>query len=119
MKKIMLVLVVLALTAFPVTAFADDGVINNPNHFELDINCGGAVMHAYVPTIMSNGGHVADGRTVHIRTHYIDFDFDNMFEQDELVGSWGGRGNQTVWCTWTWDNDPFVHGMDVQFSPAE
>ncbi len=113
MKKIVFVLVALVLMAFPVTVYAGD---NNPNSFELALHCGGDVIHATIPTITSSGGHTDDGRIGHPRTHYIDFGDGLGFQ---LVGSWGGKGNQTVWCTWTWDNDPFVHGMDIQFVPAK
>ena len=116
MKKIMFILVVLALTAFPTIAYAGDGIQNNPNHFELDMNCDGEYVHVTIPTISSSGGRTEYGVIGHPRTHYIDFGDGNGFQ---LVGSWGGRGNQTVWCTWTWDRDPFVHGMDIQFSPAK
>lgn len=103
------------------TAYADGGVTNNPNHFELEMNCGDTTVLITVPMIMSNGGQVDDGRIAHIRTHYIDFGDGNG---PQLVGSWGGRGNQTVWCTWIWPEespyyDPLLHGMDIQFSPAK
>jgi hypothetical protein len=113
MKKTLLVLVVLMIAMLPTQVYAVD---KNPNSFELDMNCGGEIVHITVPALMSNAGLTDDGRIGHARTHYIDFNDGNGFQ---LIGSWGGRGNQTVWCTWTWDNDPFVHGMDMQFSPAE
>jgi hypothetical protein len=109
----MWVLVVLMIAMFPTTStFAAD---NNPNSFELDMNCGGEIVHIAIPVITGNGAHTDDGRIGHVRTHYIDFNDGNGFQ---LMESLGGRGNQTVWCTWTWDNDPFLHGMDIQFSPA-
>jgi hypothetical protein len=117
MKKMRFVLVVLLLAAIPVMASA--GVDNNPNSFELDMNCEGQIVHVTVPVINGEGGKVSDGRIAVSRTHYIDFDFDGVFEEDELV-VWRlqGQGIRTTFCTWTWDNDPFVHGMDIQFLPA-
>ena len=114
MKKVIFVLVILALAAFPVTVYAGGGITNNPNHFELDMNCEGLLIHATIPGLMSNGGHMDNGKIGHIRTHYIDFG-----DGFQLVGHWGGRGNKTIWCTWTWENDPYLHGMDIQFSPAK
>ena len=114
MKKVIFVLVSLALAAFPVTVYAGGGITNNPNHFDLDMNCEGLLIHATIPGLMSNGGHMDNGKIGHIRTHYIDFG-----DGFQLVGHWGGRGNKTIWCTWTWENDPYLHGMDIQFSPAK
>jgi hypothetical protein len=116
MKKRTFVLVLLMLAAFSVTASA--GVENNPHSFEIDMSCGGQIVHTVVPVINGEGGKTSDGRIAVSRSHYIDFNFDGDFSPDELVG-WrlNGKGIQTTWCTWTWDNDPFVHGMDVQFLP--
>jgi hypothetical protein len=117
MKKATLALVVLLLAALASTAAADVG--NNPNHFELVMYCEGEPVFITVPGFTSNGAHVSDGRIAHARTHYIDFDEDGELEEGELVVTVGrGRGIQTTWCTWTWDDDPFLHGMDIQFSPA-
>jgi hypothetical protein len=118
MKKLTIAAVVLMLAVFASTAAADVG--NNPNHFELDMDCEGETVHITVPVITSNGAKVSDGGIAHMRTHYIDFSGNGEFEPEEAVGSWGmGRSVKTTWCTWTWDSDPFLHGMDIQFSPAK
>lgn len=119
MKKATLALVVLLLAALASTAAADVG--SNPSSFELVMDCEGGPVYITVPGLMSNGAHVSDGRIAHARTHYIDFDGDGELEEEEgelvvIVGR--GQGVQTIWCTWTWDDDPFLHGMDIQFSPA-
>ena len=116
MKKRTLLLVVLLLAAFPPGAAA--GVGNNPNSFEIEMNCAGQVIHVTVPALMSGGGHVEGGGIATPFTHYIDFNDDGVFEQDELVGFiLKGKGVMTTFCTWRWDNDPFQHGMDIKFSP--
>ena len=116
MKKATFALVVLMLAALSGTANA--GVGNNPNSFELDMLCGDQVVHVTVPDIHGEGAKVAGGGIAISRTHYIDFNFNDVFEDDELVASrLNGRGIQTTFCTWTWDNDPFLHGMDIQFVP--
>jgi hypothetical protein len=114
MKKILWVLVILLIAMLPTAPAYAGG--NNPNSFELDMNCSGEIVHIAIPVLTSSAGLTDDGRIGHPRTHYIDFNDGNGFQ---LIGFWGGRGNQTVWCTWIWDNDPFLHGMDIQFSPAK
>ncbi len=114
MKKIMLVLVALLLAAFPATVYAGD---NNPNSFELELHCGGEIIHADIPTITSNGGHTDDGRIGHVRSHKIDFEPDGIWDIEIVFAQ--GQGFDTVFCTWTWDRDPYLHGMDIQFSPTK
>ena len=116
MKKATCALVVLMLAALAVTANAD--VSNNPHSFELDMLCSGYIIHVTVPVINGEGAKVAGGGIAISRTHYIDFNDDGVFTPDELVAfRWNGQGIETTWCTWTWGNDPFVHGMDIQFVP--
>jgi hypothetical protein len=118
MKKMTLAFAVLMLAVFSGAANADVG--NNPNSFELDMDCEGEWVHITVPVINAEASQVSDGRVAISRTHYIDFNFNGEFEQDELVASiLRGRGIQTTFCTWIWDNDPFVHGMDIQFVPPK
>jgi hypothetical protein len=115
MKRMILVLAVLMLAVFPTTAYAGG---NNPNSFELDMNCSGEIVHITVPVITSNGAKVSGGGIANAFTHYIDFNSDGVFADDELVATiLHGRGVKTTFCTWTWDNDPFLHGMDIQFIP--
>lgn len=119
MKKLIVGLAaVLLLVALAVPASA--GVENNPNHFYIVMHCGDQVIGALVPVIAGEGAKCSDGRIAISRSHYIDFNFDGVFSQDELV-AWrlNGKGIETTWCTWTWTNDPFVHGMDVQFVPSK
>ena len=124
MKKIMLVLVALMLMAFPVTVYAEGGIDNNPNHFELDMNCGGEMIHVTIPSGAGelSGGRTDDGIVGHPRTHKIDLNyaengnvFDGTWEYEFVLSK--GKGFDTVFCTWTWDRDPYLHGMDIQFSP--
>jgi len=118
MKKVAFALVVLMLVALAATAAADSG--DNPNSFELDMNCEGETVHVTLPSVHACGGHVEGGGVACPMTHYIDFDFDGLFEADELIGAVPRNGGpQTTWCTWTWGNDPFTHGMDIQFVPPE
>ena len=112
MKRMTLVLCVLMLAAFVGTANADVG--NNPNSFELDMNCSGETVHITVPVKMAGAGQVSDGRIGISHSHYIDFNDDGRFEDDELVFA-NGKAHQMTFCTWTWGNDPYLHGMDIQF----
>lgn len=115
MKRMILVLVLLMLTVFPTTALAGG---NNPNSFELDMDCGGELFHVTIPVLYANAGMISGGGIAQAFTHYIDFNFNGVFEADELVATiLHGKGVKTTFCTWTWGNDPFVHGMDVQFIP--
>ena len=115
MKKIMFVLVVLTLIAFPVTVFADDGITNNPNHFELDMYCQDSIIHAVVPNYYGlTPGFTDDGRIVHPVTHLIDYEQDGTWDVEFMLSH--GKKFDTVFCTWTWDNDEYLHGMDVWFS---
>jgi hypothetical protein len=116
MKKVTLALVVLLLAALASTVSAD--VENNPNSFLLVMDCEGEEVAITVPGFPSNGAHVTDGRIAHARTHYIDFDGDGFQDYDLVETAGRGQGIQTTWCTWTMDGDPFTHGMDIQFSPA-
>jgi hypothetical protein len=128
MKKIVFVLVALALAAFPVTVYAGDGVLNNPNNFELDMNCEGEMIHVIIPSGAgeSSGGRTEDGMIGHPRTHKIDLNyaengnvFDGSWEYEFILAK--GNGFDTVWCTWTWayDGYQYLHGMDIQFVPAK
>jgi len=115
MKKIMLVLVVLVLAAFPVTVFADDGVTNNPNHFEVNLDCDGTTYHATIPNFYGvTPGFTDDGWVVHTVTHKIDFEQDGTWDVEFILSH--GKKFDTVFCTWTWDKDEYLHGMDVWFS---
>ena len=119
MKKIVFVLVALILMAFPVTVYAGDGILNNPNHFELDMNCGGEMIHVIIPSGAgeSSGGRTEDGMIGHPRTHKIDFEGDGIWDVEFVLAN--GKGFDTVWCTWTFGDDPAIHGMDIQFVPAK
>ncbi len=118
MKKIVFALVILMLAAFPIKVFADGGITNNPNSFELDMDCDGETVQVTIPVITSNGAKVSGGGIANAFTHYIDFNFNGVFEGDELVATiLHGQGVKTTFCTWTWNNDPFLHGMDIQFVP--
>jgi len=117
MKKVAFALVVLMLVALTGTAAADPS--NSPNSFELDMNCEGQTIHVLIVSLMG-AARVEGGGVALARTHYIDFNGDGLFAEDELVGVAGrGQGVETTWCTWTWGNDPFLHGMDIQFIPPE
>lgn len=116
MKKIMFVLVALMLAAVPVTVYADGGITNNPNHFELNMNCDGEMILVTIPNAFGmTPGFTDDGRIAHPRTHKIDFEQDGEWDVEFLLSQ--GKGFDTVLCTWTWENDPYLHGMDVQFTP--
>ncbi len=117
MKKMTFALVVMLVAAFTGTASATKiHIDHNPNSFELDMNCDGQTVHTTIPVITAAAGQVAGGGLAIAFTHYIDFDGDGFFEPDELVASiLHGQGVQTTWCTWRWDRDPFLHGMDIQF----
>jgi hypothetical protein len=119
MKKHVFVFVLLAL-ALIATGVKADVATNNPNGFYTQLNCGGQVVFAYVNVPSSNGGHVIEGpgKTAHLRTMYIDFNFDGVFTPDELVykGDYG-IGYNTIFCTFTWDRDPYLHGVDAHFTP--
>jgi hypothetical protein len=120
MKKVIFALIVIVLFAFPGLANADVG--SNPNNFELALHCGGEVIHVTIPNLASNGGRSTDAieKVVgHVRSHYLDFNGDGEFTFDERVHFVNGLGYQTTWCTFTWDNDPFLHGMDIQFVPPK
>ncbi len=118
MKKIMLILVVFTLVAFPVTVYAENGVPNNPNHFEIDMNCGGEIVHATVPNSFGlTPGFTDDGRVAHPVTHKLDTDLDGDWDIEIVLSK--GKSFDTVLCTWMWDNDPYLHGMDIWFSPAD
>ena len=115
MKRIMVVFVVLILAVFPTSVFAGG---NNPNSFELDMDCGDKKIHITIPAITSNGAKVFGGGIANAFTHYIDFNLSDTFEDDELVATiLHGQGVKTTFCTWKWDNDPYLHGMDIQFVP--
>ncbi len=127
MKKIMFVLAILILAAFPATVYANDGIDNNPNHFGLDMNCGGEMIHVTIPSGAGNssGGRTDDGIVGHPRTHKIDLNyaengntFDGTWELEFELSQ--GQGYDTVFCTWTWEYDEYqsLHGMDIQFVPA-
>jgi hypothetical protein len=116
MKKMTLLLVVLLLAAFSIGASADMG--DNPHSFEVDMNCNGNIVHVTVPVITSLAARVEGDGIATPFTHYIDFNDDGVFTPDELVFSLlKGKGIRTTFCTWRWDNDPFLHGMDIKFSP--
>ncbi len=119
MKKIVFVLVALALMAFPATVYAGDGVLNNPNHFELDMNCEGKMIHVIIPSGAgeSSGGRTEDGIIGHPRTHKIDFEGDGTWDLEFVLAQ--GKGFDTVWCTWSFSGDQVIHGMDIQFVPAK
>ncbi len=113
MKKMILVFVVLMLAAFIGTANADVG--NNPHSFELDMDCEGQIVHVTVPIKDSAAGQVSDGRIAIVRNYYIDFHDGNGW----VLMFASGKGHETIFCTWTWDIDPFDHGMDIQFAPPK
>lgn len=116
MKKMTLVLVVLLLAAFPAGASADMG--DNPHSFEVDMNCEGLTVHVTVPVIASLAARVEGDGIATPFTHYIDFNGDGLFTPNELVFSiLNGKGIRTTFCTWRWNADPYLHGMDVKFSP--
>lgn len=120
MKKIMLTLILIVVFAFPGLANADVG--NNPNNFELYLHCENEIVHVIIPNLASNGGRTTEAieKVVgHVRSHYLDFNEDGEFTLDERVHYVNGLGYQTTWCTFTWDKDPFVHGMDIQFVPPK
>ena len=118
MKKIVFVLVLLALAAIPVTVYAGDGITNNPNHFEVDLDCEGKIIHATIPNYYGvTPGFTDDGRVVHTVTHKIDFEQDGIWDVTYILSH--GRNFDTVFCTWTWDNDEFLHGMDIWFSSVK
>ena len=118
MKKMALVFVVLLFAAFVGTANA--GVGNNPNSFVVEMTCGDEIVEVTVPVISGLGAKVTGGGIAVARTHYIDFNFSGTFEPDELVASnLHGQGIKTVFCTWHWDRDTFLHGMDIQFVPPK
>lgn len=128
MKKIMVILVVLVLITFPTPASAGDGILNNPNHIELDMNCEGDMIHVIIPSSAggSSGGRTEDGIVGHPRTHKIDInyaengnEFDGTWEYEFVLAK--GKGFDTIFCTWTWayDEFQFLHGMDIQFVPPD
>ena len=112
MKRIALVLGLLLLVALTSTVDAE-GIENNPNSFELDMNCEGEIIHVIIPGIMANAGRDAEMMIGHVRTHLIDFEQDGIWDLSFTFAK--GKGFDTVFCTWTWDKDNFLHGMDMHF----
>lgn len=118
MKKMIFILVVLALAAFPAPVFADGGITNNPNSFEVDIYCAGETIHAKIPNFYGvTPGFTDDGRVAHAITHKIDFEPDGSWDVEVILSK--GKAFDTVFCTWTWENDPYLHGMDIWFSSTK
>jgi hypothetical protein len=116
MKKIMFLLFALLLAAFPATAYADGGINKNPNSFEVDAYCGEQIIHMTVPTSYGfTPGLTDDNRVAHPRTYKEDWNGDGVWEVNLVLSQ--GRGFNTIFCTWTWDRDSYLHGMDIQFVP--
>ncbi len=116
MKKTAVILAAWMLILFVGVAQAGDDS-HNPNSFPLDLTCVGIpeVIHITVPSLYSGGGQIEGGGVAIAFTHYIDFNNDGLFTSDEMIANiLHGQGVQTTWCTWTWGNDPFTHGMDIK-----
>lgn len=119
MKKMMFILAVLALAGFPSPVFADGGITNNPNYFEIELNCSGQPpIHVTVPNSYGmTPGFTDDGRVTHPVTFKIDYDWNGTWDIDIMLSH--GKAFDTVFCTWTWDRDSYLYGMDIWFSSTK